>query len=725
LSQLSTQLLPFPIKNLLKQYFGYDEFRPLQEEIINHVVAQNDCFVLMPTGGGKSLCYQLPALKLDGVTLVISPLIALMKDQVDALRACGVNAEFINSTLSAEQIGAICRQIIAGTVKILYVAPERFALRDFQEFLKSIPISLIAVDEAHCISEWGHDFRPDYRNLKLLKKIFPTTPLIALTATATEKVREDIVNQLQLQSAPVFISSFNRANLHVGVIEKKKAFVKLVNLLQNYKKESVIIYCFSRKDTEKIAGDLNLNGFSARAYHAGLAAQDRNTIQDLFIKDEINIIVATIAFGMGIDKPDVRLVVHYTYPKTLEGYYQEIGRAGRDGLTSQCVMFYTYGDARKHEFFINQIDDDILRNRAQEKLAEVSTYAELTSCRKKYLLKYFGEDLTDESCGSCDVCLAEKETHDITTVAKKILSAVARTESRFGKNYIIDVLLGKKNQKVMRNGHDQLSVFGIVKDISADELGRIINNLTDIGHLIKKPGEYATLALTRQGADFLQGQTILEITRMKTDPIIDDHSKPGELDYNHELFEQLRSLRKELADEAGVPSFVIFGDVALQEMAYYFPPDESAFMNITGVGAKKLEKFGAIFLKTIHDFISANNITPITIPTHRPTASPVVRERLSTAYLKTRELITKGISLERMAKHQDVRPSTIVNHIEKMLDAGERIDIEYLKLPKKRYDEIKEAFDQCGDERLSPVFTYLKGKYSWDELKLVRVLMRA
>ncbi|MDD5750395.1 MAG: ATP-dependent DNA helicase [Candidatus Pacebacteria bacterium] len=498
------------MKDLLKQYFGYEQFRPLQEEIINHVVQRNDCFVLMPTGGGKSLCYQLPALKFSGLTLVISPLISLMKDQVDALRACGIKAEFINSSLSPKQITRICDQLKDNQVKILYIAPERFALNDFRNFLKGLPVSLIAVDEAHCISEWGHDFRPDYRNLSLIKELFPETPLIALTATATQKVREDIINQLRLQKARVFISSFNRANLRVSVVEKKQAFPKLVGLLRKYRNESAIIYCFSRNDTETIAADLRANRFKARAYHAGLKASDRAAAQDLFIKDEVDIIVATIAFGMGIDKPDVRLVVHYTYPKTLEGYYQEIGRAGRDGLPSECVMFYTYADTRKHEFFINQIEDYSLQRRAREKLNEVTNFANLITCRKKYLLKYFGEELGGDNCGGCDIC--------------------------------------------------------------------------ESWHNDPEPAGFEPEPASR-----------IE-------------------DYNKELFEELRVLRKHLADREHVPPFIIFGDTALAEMAHYLPPDEESFGRINGVGAKKLEQFAAIFLAVINDFAQKHNLTPKDIP---------------------------------------------------------------------------------------------------------------
>jgi len=622
------------MKKLLKQYFGYDDFRPLQEEIVNHVVAGNDCFVLMPTGGGKSLCYQLPALKLHGLTLVISPLIALMKDQVDTLRTCGINAEFINSSLTPKQIDEICGQINDNQVKILYVAPERFALESFQVFLKTLPIGLIAVDEAHCISEWGHDFRPDYRHLSRLKEIFPAVPLIALTATATEKVREDIVNQLQLRQARVFVSSFNRENLHVRVIEKKLAFPKLVNILQKYRNEPVIIYCFSRKDTETIARDLRAHKFKARAYHAGLNARERSAAQDLFIKDEINIIVATIAFGMGIDKPDVRLVVHYTYPKTLEGYYQEIGRAGRDGLVSECVLFYTYADTRKHEFFIDQMKDDQARERCREKLREVMTYAELKCCRKKYLLRYFGEELKTDNCGSCDICLAKLQNNESTEVmtgavagtetsfdptvtAKKILSAVVRLENRFGKQHVVDVLLGKQLKKIRQYRHDRLSVHGIIVDIEEDKLGELVDWLIISGHLQKSEGMYPVLSITKKGVVFLMGNNPLELQKselpQKPATTIEKITEKSEFGFNQELFEKLRGLRKELADREGLPPFVIFGNSTLQEMSHYFPANEHDLLRINGVGATKLKRYGKKFLKIINDFAKEHNIKPIAI----------------------------------------------------------------------------------------------------------------
>ena len=610
------------MKNLLKQYFGFDSFRPLQEEIVNNVLSGKDSFVLMPTGGGKSLCYQLPALKMDGITLVISPLIALMKDQVDSLQACGVKAEFINSSISSAQIGNICGRARNGGVKILYVAPERFALAGFQEFLKSLKVSLIAVDEAHCISEWGHDFRPDYRNLSLLKTLFPSVPLIALTATATAKVREDILSHLFPERPRAFISSFNRENLHIKVIEKKQAFPKLLNLLSRYKGESAIVYCFSRNETEELTENLNLNGFNASAYHAGLEAGKRKQVQDLFVKDKVNIIVATIAFGMGIDKPDVRLVVHYTYPRTLEGYYQEIGRAGRDGLPSECVLFYTYADTRKHEYFIGRMEDSALQEHARRKLEAVLRFGKLTTCRKRYLLEYFGERLEGEGCNGCDNCLGEKESFDLN-------------------------------------------------------------------------------------------------------PVPSGKPKKGALSFNLELFGELRVIRRGLADKANVPPFVIFGDATLQEMAYSFPRNEREFAGISGVGSRKLEQFGGIFLEAINKFALRHDIPAGDIPLRKKEeARPKLLKNKPPAYLKTREFLLKGTPLNDIAESLCLKPGTVIGHIEDMVQAGEEINLDYLKEPLDRYHAMKAAFEISGIERLKPVFDHLGEEYSYEELKLARVLLK-
>lgn len=709
------------MKTLLKRYFGYDQFRPLQEEIIENVMKKNDTFVLMPTGGGKSLCYQLPALRFEGITLVVSPLIALMKDQVDALQSCGIRAEFINSSLAASEIRDIYEEAENGGVKILYIAPERFALESFRSWVKSLPVNLIAIDEAHCISEWGHDFRPEYRNLRMLRRLFPGVPLIALTATATDKVREDIINQLELQEAKLFISSFNRENLSLSVVEKKNAFPKLLTILDKYRDDSVIIYCFSRKETEKIAEKLIGNGFKACAYHAGLPREKRKKAQDRFIKDKVNVIVATIAFGMGIDKPDVRLVVHYTYPKTLEGYYQEIGRAGRDGLPSECVMFYTYADTRKHEFFINQICDPVLKSRAEEKLGEMLQYGELTTCRKKYILRYFGEDLERDNCGGCDICLMEKATFDATIVAKKIISTVVRTGNRFGKGHIIDVLRGKRNQKIRENSHDRLSVFGIVRDFSENELSQIINHLIGSEYLRKEAGKYPTLSITRKGVEFLKGSEILEIPKPQSD--IMKEVKAGTLDYDAELFEMLRELRKNLAEEANVPPFVIFGDLSLQEMAYYLPQNKDSFARISGVGAKKLEDLSEPFLKVVVDFAREKDLIPIDIP-DRIIAKTIKSSRPDTARI-TQELVMQKTPLEEIAKRQDLKVGTIINHVARLIDEGEKLDLSYIDFPKTKVREIGSALEECGHERLRPVFDHLDGKYSYDDIRLAGILINS
>jgi ATP-dependent DNA helicase RecQ len=594
------------MKNLLGKYFGFKKFYPLQEDVINAVLNKEDVFVLMPTGGGKSLCYQLPALKFKGVTLVISPLIALMKDQVDSLRANGISAEFINSSLSLEEIKKCEKRILEGKVKILYIAPERMMLKKFSDFLEKINISLIAVDEAHCISEWGHDFRPDYRNMKNLKKDFPETSIMALTATATKKVQNDILEQLNLPNAKVFISSFDRGNLKLRIIKKENALQKLLKILENYRNESVIIYCFSRKDTERLSSDLQKNGYNTRAYHAGMKSKTRSEVQELFIKDKTKIIVATIAFGMGINKLDVRLIVHYSLPKSLEGYYQEIGRAGRDGLSSECVMFYSYADTSKHLYFIDQISSQKIKEQAEKKLQKVIDYTETSSCKRKYLLDYFGEEYHKENCKGCDSCLIKKEEFDATTVSQKIISAVVRLEGRFGMNYVVDILKGKNKKQIKEKRHHLLSVYGIVNDFTDDNLKELIKALVDKGILKRAKRKYPVLSVTEKGFNFLKNRERLKLPKPNTEDE-DVFSKREEVFiFDVTLFEKLRALRKKIADEMRVPSFVVFSDVSLQEMAHYLPCNSKSFRNISGVGEKKLNSFGDAFLKVIKEHAEEN-----------------------------------------------------------------------------------------------------------------------
>lgn len=585
---------------VLKKHFGYESFRPLQEDIIRQVLEGKDCLALMPTGGGKSLCYQLPALMLPGIAIIVSPLISLMKDQVDQLTANGIKAAFINSALSPREITDVQEQALSGELKILYLAPERMRAPGFESFLKLLPISLIAIDEAHCISEWGHDFRPDYRNLKMLREIFPSAPLIALTATATDKVRVDIVKQLSLRNPKVFIASFNRPNLSYSVLSKNRSRENLLRLINTYKDQSVILYCFSRKGAEELAESLRLQGYAAEAYHAGLNNHLRKEVQEKFIKDEIAIITATIAFGMGIDKPDVRLVVHCDMPKSIEGYYQETGRAGRDGLAAECVLFFSHADRRKHAYFIDEIEDETERQRAWEKLEQVMQYGDLPVCRRRYLLNYFGEEYQEENCGACDICLKTTPQFDATELAQKILSAVIRTGERFGARYVTKVLTGEKDERMENLGHTTLSVFGIVRDLSKRELMTVTRQLAARGLLEQTKGDYPIFTVTQAGREFLKRRQSLRLPRLvggKKRELIE--KQPVATDYDEELFQRLRMLRKALAEERGVPPYVIFGDATLRGMASHLPQDLESLLQIPGVGKQKLEWFGKDFLGVI------------------------------------------------------------------------------------------------------------------------------
>ena len=604
------------LRRLLKQHFGYDEFRPRQEAIIANALAGRHGLVIIPTGGGKSLCYQLPAMATGGLTLVVSPLIALMKDQVDALRANGIPAAFINSTLSFDELGRVQQAALAGGLRILYAAPERVSTPGFRRFLESLRVGLIAIDEAHCISEWGHDFRPDYRNLAELRSRFPDTPVMALTATATERVREDITAQLRLGDCPRFISSFDRANLTYSVRPKQRAFRKLVDLLDERRGESAIIYCFSRRETERLADQLTAGGHPALAYHAGLDPETRRRAQERFIDGEVPIVAATIAFGMGIDKPDIRLVVHYSLPKSIEGYYQETGRAGRDGQPSDCVLFFSQGDRSKQEYFIQQIGDDAARDVAERQLNQVVEYGRLRTCRRKYLLAYFGEAMEGESCGRCDSCLGEYRSVDVTEPAKKILSAVIRTGERFGIGYVNRVLLGSRDKRIGKFGHDQLSVYNIVDDYDRNGLRSIAEMLVERGLLAKEEGSLGVMRVTPEGRAWLRGGQSLEIevraddsspqgTR-RGDESAGRRKESGAAVYDQALFEKLRALRRGLAEEQEVPAFVVFGDAALRGLAAAKPTTPDAMLQVSGVGPAKLQKYGEPFLAAIREYDEGN-----------------------------------------------------------------------------------------------------------------------
>jgi len=596
------------LDDALKHHFGYDSFRPLQREIVEASLAGEDAVALLPTGGGKSLCYQLPALLTPGLTLVVSPLIALMKDQVDALAANGVAATFLNSSIdghtASERIDALDR----GEFRLLYVAPERIVLPAFLAGLDRWKLARIAVDEAHCVSEWGHDFRPEYRRIAALRERYPSVPFMAVTATATGRVREDIERYLKLRKPRRFVAGFNRPNLRYAVFEKNDASKQLLAWCAQRAAESGIVYVASRQAAEDLAGRLSAAGIAARAYHAGLSPRDRARHQDLFIRDEIRVMCATIAFGMGIDKPNVRYVVHYDVPKNVEGYYQETGRAGRDGLPSECALFFSGGDAAKQRHFIRQIEDDRERERAERSLRSMLDYAATPRCRRAYLLQYFGEGDGSGTCANCDNCLAPPELMDATVAAAKLLSCVYRMRKHggfsTGAHHLIDVLLGKSTDKVVAWGHDGLSTFGVGREHGKDEWLALISELLRLGLLEQEP-ERRTLLLTAHGVEALRDGRTIECAKPRTvrKPKRERGAKAqaaGEIDGS--LFEALRRLRKSIADDQGVPPYVVFSDATLRELCAQRPTTLAAFRTIGGVGDVKLERYGEPFVDAIRNF---------------------------------------------------------------------------------------------------------------------------
>ena len=599
---------------LLKRTFGYSTFRPLQREIIEASLAGRDVFALLPTGGGKSLCFQIPALTRGGLTVVVSPLIALMKDQVDQLQASGVAATFLNSTLDAAEARSRLSGLHRGEYRLLYVAPERLMLEGWSENLKKWNVTCLAIDEAHCVSEWGHDFRPEYRQLAKLREALPGVPLMALTATATERVRADVITHLKLREPEVFVASFNRPNLTYRVTPKDEPLKQIIEFVRKRESECGIIYCASRATAERVAEGLAGRGIAARPYHAGLDAEERGRNQDAFLRDDTRIICATIAFGMGINKPNVRWIIHHDLPKNIEGYYQETGRAGRDGLPGDCLLLFSAGDIAKQTHFLDEITNAQEQQIARAQLRKIVHYAENSACRRAELLEYFGETFPLDNCGACDNCAEPRETYDGTIAAQKFLSCVYRIaqNSRFsvGMNHLTEVLTGADTEKIRRWGHDRLTTYGIGKDLGRSAWAAVGRELTRLGYLAVAEGEFATLELTAEGMAVLKARTPITLTKPMDLPKAKSRTparREGDIACDEILFERLRALRKRLADERRVPAYIVFGDTTLRAMARHYPASLAEMEGIPGLGEKKRAEFGEIFANEIADYLTTNS----------------------------------------------------------------------------------------------------------------------
>ncbi len=673
---------------------------------------RQDAFVLMPTGGGKSLCFQIPALLMDGLTVVISPLIALMKDQVDALKINGISAAFLNSTLSYKEQADVISRIEKNTLKLLYVAPEKLFLNDLQfiHSLKTQKVSLFAIDEAHCISQWGHDFRPEYLNLKILKQLFPTTPIIALTATADTVTRKDILEKLHLMEPRVFVSSFNRANIHYYVEPKANPYDRMVEYLKKHPDESGIVYALSRQSVERLAEDLEQDGFSAKPYHAGLEKNIRERHQELFIKDQIKIMVATIAFGMGIDKSNVRFVIHMDLPKNIESYYQETGRAGRDGLQSEALLFYGAGDVMKLKKF-SEIEDNSAQTRVLlNKLNAMVHFCETRICRRKYLLNYFGESF-ENHCGTCDVCLSQHEKFDGTIMAQKILSAVSRLHENYGVGFIVDFLCGSKNDKISETQR-QLKTYGIGAGITKDEWKRYIRELLALGYL-KQEGEYPVLKLTDVSVRLLTGNEPVMLTKS----IIRAEAAQTVAKHEEGLIPLLKQLRFRLATESNVPAYVIFSDVTLLELATYLPQTISELKQISGFGEIKLQRYGKPFLDMVQAYCRTNKLSS------KIDQKKKKRERASKTggpadtKLESLKLFREGKSPVEIAAIRTLGVSTIETHLAHFILDG-TLGVDDL-VPKEKISPIKKAIEEHGSLSLKGLKDTLGEHTSYGEIRAV------
>lgn len=700
------------LESTLQQHFGYSTFRPGQKEIIDTILSGRDTLGVLPTGGGKSICYQLSALMLPGLTIVISPLISLMKDQVDTLTQLGIPAAYLNSTISNHEFQEIMQQLRQGSLKLLYVAPERLDNASFTSFISQQPISLVAIDEAHCVSQWGFDFRPSYRNINQFINQLPKRPVVAsFTATATSLVQEDIVKQLNLNQPKVFINSFDRPNIKFTVLEPSNRESTLQQLINH--EEAMIIYASTRKQVDKLHEGLREKGYAVSKYHAGMAQEERRQAQNDFINDQTNIVIATNAFGMGIDKTDVRKVIHYNLPKDLESYYQEAGRAGRDSLEAEAILLYHSKDIMTNKYLIAQSSDQL----AEERLETMIQYANFTGCLRNYILQYFGENTT-EPCGNCSSCLGEVKIVEVTKEAQMILSCMVRMKLNFGMTMIVDVLRGSRNQRILENKFEDLSTHGIMKSYSIQQIRDVISAL--VAHRYIGVTEYRGLHVTSKAKSLIFGEASLSIKERPYKKSTSSQTRHVSRNVNHDLYEALREVRLELAQAEGVPAYIIFSNKSLEDMASKLPKNEEEFLAVEGVGSVKADKYAGQFLPVIQEYLTSKKNKQKHLDFAEQDDQPVSNTTRHSSYLESAEYAEQGLTPYEIAIERGLTETTILSHLTQAAEEGDLEDFN-AEVPQTRKQSIKEAFQKVGTDTLKSAKEFLAEEITYDEIRYVLI----